>query len=267
MERKIGEIFEVDGQWYQCVQGNCEVCDFSRDEHTCLLGVSNCVKFRRNNDCKAVAFKKLEKVGEPYFNDQYGEVLQEYKYYIPPITPDLRIHIIRLGIVGIEIKQNKEDMEEGKLDPHMEKVIDEAAQKLGDEISKQLKENLNKQRMKPFNLEAAKAGKPVCTRDGRKARIICFDAKGDKPIIALVKMGTAETPNNYPIDGKAVSAKEASCDLMMLPEKKEGWVNIYHDKEGNIYTDENVYNTEKDAINFCPHDKCRVATVKIEWEE
>lgn len=120
---------------------------------------------------------------------------------------------------------------------------------------------------KPFDLEEAKAGKPVCTKGGQKARIICFDAKGDKPIIALVEMGTAETPNNYPIDGKAVSAKEASCDLMMLPEKKEGWVNIYHDKEGNIYTDENVYNTEKDAINFCPHDKCRVATVKIEWEE
>lgn len=29
--------------------------------------------------------------------------------------------------------------------------------------------------MKPFDLEAAKAGEPVCTREGRKARIICFD--------------------------------------------------------------------------------------------
>ena len=26
-------------------------------------------------------------------------------------------------------------------------------------------------KFKPFNLEQAKAGKPVCTRDGRKARI------------------------------------------------------------------------------------------------
>ena len=40
--------------------------------------------------------------------------------------------------------------------------------------------------LKPFDLEAAKAGKPVCTRDGRKARIICFNAKRDAPIIALV---------------------------------------------------------------------------------
>ena len=43
-------------------------------------------------------------------------------------------------------------------------------------------------KFKPFDLEQAKAGKPVCTRDGRKARIICFDTKtlGDYPIIALV---------------------------------------------------------------------------------
>ena len=81
MEWKIGEIFEVEGQWYQCVHGNCDVCDFSRDEHTCLLGVSNCVKFRRNNDCKAVAFKKLEKVGEPYVGN--NRTFQLYKLAMP----------------------------------------------------------------------------------------------------------------------------------------------------------------------------------------
>ena len=30
--------------------------------------------------------------------------------------------------------------------------------------------------MKPFDLEKAKAGSPVCTRSGEKVRIICFDA-------------------------------------------------------------------------------------------
>lgn len=41
-----------------------------------------------------------------------------------------------------------------------------------------------------FSFELAKAGKPVCTRDGRKARIICFDARlyyREQPIIALVE--------------------------------------------------------------------------------
>lgn len=46
--------------------------------------------------------------------------------------------------------------------------------------------------MKPFNLEQAKAGKPVCTRDGRKARIVCFDRnteneEGHYSIVALVQ--------------------------------------------------------------------------------
>lgn len=41
--------------------------------------------------------------------------------------------------------------------------------------------------LKPFSLEAAKAGKPVCTRDGHKARIICFDRKDNTPIVALIE--------------------------------------------------------------------------------
>lgn len=42
-------------------------------------------------------------------------------------------------------------------------------------------------KFKPFDLEQAKAGKPVCTRDGRKARIICFDLKnGNHPIVAAI---------------------------------------------------------------------------------
>lgn len=39
--------------------------------------------------------------------------------------------------------------------------------------------------MKPFNLEEAKAGKPVCTRDGRKVNILRFDLNNPYPIIAV----------------------------------------------------------------------------------
>ena len=41
--------------------------------------------------------------------------------------------------------------------------------------------------MKPFNLEEylANPSKKVVTRDGRKIRIICTDAKSDYPIIVL----------------------------------------------------------------------------------
>ena len=69
MERKIGEIFEYNGEWYQCIVGNdCENCAFN--ERKCYTVVDNddpigdCCDDRRK-DNKDVIFKKLEKVGEP----------------------------------------------------------------------------------------------------------------------------------------------------------------------------------------------------------
>ena len=232
MERKIGEIFEVDGQWYQCVQGNCEVCDFSRDEHTCLLGVSNCVKFRRNNDCKSVAFKKLEKVGEPY--EFCGHIFQEYYVFEEPIFTEKYATIREFGVkstISIEIKQNKEDMEENKLN------------------------------LKPFDIQKAREGKPVCTRDGRKARIICFDAKFPKTgnIVTLVEKENGEEVTLYHYDDGHCSIGRA-YDLMMLPEKKEGWVNLYKSKD-------TIFKSEKEAKAHSDDFENYIATVKIEWEE
>lgn len=262
MEWKIGEIKQINGEWYQCIEEKtctCFGCDFRNYNCDDLQEIKGSCQSNRRKDNKSVIFKKLKKVGEPYFNGQYGEVLQEYKYYIPPITPDLRIHIIRLGIVGIELKQNKEDMEEGKLDPHMEKIIDEAAQKLGDEISKQLIENLNKQRMKPFNLEAAKAGRPVCTRDGRKARIICFDAKFPKTgnIVTLVEKENGEEVTLFHHDDGHCSIGRA-YDLMMLPEKKEGWIIVSKNAT--------IYDSLEDAKKSFDSDK-ELCICKAEWEE
>lgn len=58
--------------------------------------------------------------------------------------------------------------------------------------------------MKEFNLEEAKAGKPVCTRDGHEVRILCYDAKGgdDIRIVALIDINGVETPMSYYKDGK-----------------------------------------------------------------
>ena len=41
--------------------------------------------------------------------------------------------------------------------------------------------------MKPFDLEAAKTGAPVETRNGKPARIVCFDAAGPEPLVVLLK--------------------------------------------------------------------------------
>lgn len=55
----------------------------------------------------------------------------------------------------------------------------------------------------PFNLKKAKQGARLVTYDKRMARIICYDAVGDKPIVALLKdraLGT-ETVAMYYADG------------------------------------------------------------------
>lgn len=136
--------------------------------------------------------------------------------------------------------------------------------------------------LKEFNLEAAKAGKPIYTRDGRKARIICFDRKFlfkgvSYPIIALVEdTAKEETIYGYNEKGKVLIEDDATYkdDLMMLPQKKEGWINIYNrntistSKENcYIMTGVSVFKTKESAISYKDKDKEYIDTIKIEWEE
>ena len=123
--------------------------------------------------------------------------------------------------------------------------------------------------LRPFDIELAKQGKPVCTRDGRKARIICFDYKGDGnayPILALISTCNlsgvpSEIIAKYTEDGKYAkyNSVENGEDLMMLPEKKEGWVNIYDDMK--------IYASEERAKIGISTERNYITTTKIEWEE
>lgn len=270
MERKIGEIFEYNGEWYQCVQGNCEVCDFSHAEHTCLLGVSNCVKFRKNNDCKAVAFKKLEKVGEPYVGN--NGTFQSYKLAMP-IYGDIPDQITGFTTTEVVIKQNKEDMEGNKT--NFVEELDSLCKRYNmsegvradfmAEVKEIIKDENRECKLRHFDFEAAKLGKPVCTRDGRKARIICFDAKGSMPIVALISNGDDENLHRYYNSGS--NYVDNDYDLMMLPEKKERWMNVYRNKKGEYWFEQVLFSTKKEATDFV-HDHAQyVTTVKVEWEE
>ena len=123
--------------------------------------------------------------------------------------------------------------------------------------------------MREFNLEDAKAGKPVCTRDGRPARIICWDRKNDIfPIMALIEYDDKELPYSYTINGKYRKEKDLddSFDLMMVTEKKEGWVNIYREC-GETYCSTGIYETPTEATAHAINSKDRIAVIKIEWEE
>lgn len=304
MERKIGEIFEYNGEWYQCVECThgivdvCKGCSFYTTEGLCSQGINDnilghCGHIYRVDD-KNVIFKKLEKVGEPYekrVSDGTFSTFQRYRVYnsvILPKEPYVYCNFID-GTIEIEIKQTKEDMEEKKqcgdnrfraiarAKEHLFQATNIAEDKKELEVLdsfllrcwqmgwlKQYEDGEEKKlNLKPFDIQKAREGKPVYTRDGRKARILCYDFKQNEEypiLVAVENKDGKECALLYSNDGISEMYKSSNNELAMLPEKKEGWVNIY--KEG---VDQYIYNNEKAALSRRGSD-C-IATIKIEWEE
>ena len=332
MERKIGEIFKYNGEWYQCIKGNsCKNCAFNKRKCYIIIDngdpIGDCCADRRK-DNKDVIFKKLENVGEPFIGKVHIQ-LQRYKIYTEPIIDsaenvgyvneeDTIAIEIKENTIAIEVKENKEDVEEKAIKIKMENIkvgnkvicpsnskpyiiteancqmkydgnwhdcviytplydnpykcfvrpIKDFAQNFVLDSAEEKHSNLEStgKNLKPFNLEAAKAGKPVCTRDGRNVRIICFDTKrrDKKSIIALVP--NKDRPEfedliAYPNNGNYYGGHENDGDLMMLPERKEGWVNIYALNTCYSSKEEAEANIDRD------YEHEYVRTVKIEWEE
>lgn len=78
--------------------------------------------------------------------------------------------------------------------------------------------------MKPFDLEEAKAGKPVCTRDGRRVEIISFENPNNNyPILAKVFFGKDDYEEfTFTESGTFfVADKESEADLMMAEDEIE----------------------------------------------
>lgn len=207
-------------------------------------------------------FKKLEKIGEPYeyFVQHEGIVmLQPYKLFTTPIINGVVCNVhYDTNTIDLEIKQNKENMEEYKMYdakediPEFDKVVDECL--FGED----------KLKLKPFNLQKAREGKPVCTRDGRKARILCFDRLCCDEISTIVacvlsKDGKDENVIIYSSDGFMADKQHPYADdLMMIPEKKEGWAKVRKDI--------NLYGTKEEADRkMIGNDE--YVTAKVCWEE
>lgn len=105
MERKIGEIFESNGEWYQCVESKQDACT------DCAFNPINGIGYNCSGSCtyKQVIFKKLEKVGEPY--DFQKRTFQTYKLNtIPFLSEDVELVAIPSkdnNTIEIEIKQRR----------------------------------------------------------------------------------------------------------------------------------------------------------------
>lgn len=129
------------------------------------------------------------------------------------------------------------------------------------------KNNLREIIMKQFNLEEylKNPSKKVVTKDGRAVtRILCTNAKGNYPIVALVESrnSIAEQAFSYTKNGKHLDGTICQVDLFFATEKHEGWVNVYRNFDGLMCG--SVFATEEDAK--C-NAKTAIATIKIEWEE
>ena len=262
MERKIGEIFNIDNEWYQVVKSNGECCKgcafYEKGCNAKYADVGSCGTSRE--DWTQVIFKKLEKVGEPItvkgmtfqklildncscancvFNAQNKECYKNS--YIDSLCTD--------NVIWVEIKQNKEDMED------LDKIKVRDYTKV-EELNVMEEKKLN---LKPFDIQKAREGKPVCTRDGRKARIICFDCKDQHyPIVALIECDDTEVVQNYSNKGEAIIGNEWDKDLMMLTERRSGWAKIRKDI--------NLYDTKEEADRkMIGNDE--YVTAKVCWEE
>ena len=234
MEIKEGEIFEYNGEWYQCiVENGCKNCAFN--ERKCYTIVDECGADRRK-DNKNVIFKKLEKVGEPYTHYcPSGRIIyfQRYKIFNKSYSHNTKYIMCDFnedGIVSIELKQTKEDMEENKLN------------------------------LKPFDIQKAREGKPVYTRDGRKARVLCYDFKQNEEypiLVAVENKDGKECALLYSNGGISEMYKSSNNELAMLPEKKEGWIIKPKDYQ--------IYQSKEDAEEVC--NKNYQVIAKIIWEE
>ena len=274
MERKVGEIFEYNGEWYQCMhvpqKHSCKLCDL---RGLCCdnngVKIVTCV-WRHREDNTSVIFKKLKKVGEPEIIN--GKKVQSIVTgYVGCAFCIFKKGGACLsggtcknrgtGTIYVEVKQNKENMEESV---ELKLFADRTSN-----VNEVYMEKRLCNRLKPFNLEAAKAGKPVCTRDGRKARIICFDAKCNKPIVALIYDCNKETVLQYLENGRFFVDQIDKYDLMMFPQKKEGWVNVYksYNVGKKIPCMASIYPTKEEAKKSSVVGFDYVDTVKIEWEE
>ena len=126
--------------------------------------------------------------------------------------------------------------------------------------------------MKQFNLDEylKNPSRKVITRSGRKARIICTDAKNDYPIIALVKEQYNDKEEIYTFTENGlwkVSPNKGLNDLFFAPEKKEGYVNILEVDDSCHLGSSTIFSSKEEAEQAKKSYLNYAATAKIEWEE
>ena len=119
--------------------------------------------------------------------------------------------------------------------------------------------------MKPFNLERAIAGDPVQTKNRKPVSQLTVFESIDKYSVIGVVDGEICYWDEW---GNSSRTFVPEYQLVMTPEKKTGWLNLYEWEDGQRAGI--VYNSEEEAIEetkiFYKY-KTFIKTIRIEWEE
>lgn len=121
--------------------------------------------------------------------------------------------------------------------------------------------------MKKFNLEEAKAGKPVMMKNGTPVRILCFDFKHEKyPIVCAIENENCEALAIYTEEGR-IDSSNSDEDLVMAPIINVRYANFYFNVK-NGYEVGVFYDSEEKALSNIIKDEVSkyIKTIKVEWE-
>jgi hypothetical protein len=87
--------------------------------------------------------------------------------------------------------------------------------------------------LKPFNLEAAKAGEPIQTRDGRKARFLAHVPEALPEYRVIILVDGESRSDEFLESGRYNASETRSNDLFMAPKTRTVFVNVY--RNGNAW--------------------------------
>jgi hypothetical protein len=119
--------------------------------------------------------------------------------------------------------------------------------------------------MKPFDLEQALAGAPVCTREGKPVtQLTKFDLP-EKGVVRLVGVTSGRHIERWYPNGSYEFHDHSQNDLLMTPVKKVGWIARFgYPHCSKSYVVGQVHESEEDAKAYQPD---AAGYHEISWEE
>ncbi|TXH40937.1 MAG: hypothetical protein E6Q97_38760 [Desulfurellales bacterium] len=107
--------------------------------------------------------------------------------------------------------------------------------------------------MKPFDIEAAKRGEPVCTADGREVKLYAFDfpatqSGAPQPVIGVYREDEDWVAASWSSTGRFWAKSADSNDLRMATRKETRWVVTWKNKAQPDDLFAESFYSEKEAI-------------------